>query len=56
MMAAVAAAEHGEAVHHAEPTALGFDPTGWVALAMLAVFALFIWKKVPAAIGKALDK
>ena len=34
----------------------GFDPTGWVALAMIAVFALLIWKKVPAAIGKALDK
>ena len=40
---------------HAEPTFLGFDPGGWVALAMLAVFAIFIWKKVPAAIGKALD-
>ena len=26
-----------------------------MALAMLAVFALMIWKKVPAAIGKALD-
>ena len=39
-----------------EPTALGFDPGGWVALAMLVVFAILIWKKVPAAIGKALDK
>jgi F-type H+-transporting ATPase subunit b len=39
----------------AEPTFLGFDPGGWVALAMVAVFAIFIWKKVPAAIGKALD-
>jgi F-type H+-transporting ATPase subunit b len=56
MIAAAAAAEHGEPVHHAEPTALFLDPTGWVALAMLAVFALFIWKKVPDAIGKALDK
>lgn len=53
---AEAAAEHGEAVAHAEPTALGLDPTGWVALAMLAVFALFLWKKVPSAIGKALDQ
>ena len=52
---AAEAAEHGGAVH-AEPTALGFDPTGWVALAMVAVLALFIWKKVPAAVGKALDK
>lgn len=41
---------------HVEPTALGFDASGWVALAMLAVFALMIWKKVPAAIGRALDK
>jgi F-type H+-transporting ATPase subunit b len=38
-----------------EPTFLGLDPGGWVALAMFAVFAIFIWKKVPAAIGKALD-
>ena len=41
---------------HVEPTALGFDASAWVALAMLAVFALMIWKKVPAAIGKALDR
>ena len=42
-----------EAAH--EPTFWGFDPGGWVALAMFAVFALLIWKKVPAAIGRALD-
>lgn len=47
------AGEHG--VEH-EATALGFGPGGWVALAMLVVFAIAIWKKVPAAIGKALDK
>ncbi len=41
---------------HVEPTALGFDASGWVALAMVAVFLLMIWKKVPAAIGKALDR
>src|SRR4030095_5639657 len=39
-----------------EATALGFGPGGWVAIAMLLVFAIAIWKKVPAAIGKALDK
>src|SRR3954469_23542406 len=39
----------------AEPTFLGLNPGGWVALAMLVVFAILIWKKVPAAIGKALD-
>src|SRR5687768_8105543 len=47
--------DHGGGAH-AEPTALGFDASGWVALAMLAVFLLMIWKRVPAAIGKALDK
>ena len=41
---------------HVEPTAWGLDASGWVALAMLAVFALLIWKKVPSAIGRALDK
>ena len=40
----------------AEPAALGLDATAWVALAMLAVIAIMLWKKVPAAIGKALDK
>ena len=39
----------------AEPTFYGVTPTMFVALAMLAVFAILIWKKVPAAIGKALD-
>src|SRR5436190_19823185 len=38
-----------------EPTFLGLNPGGWVALAMLAVFAILIWKKVPGAIGRALD-
>ena len=47
-------ADHGGG--HAEPTALGFDASGWVALAMVAVFLLMIWKRVPAAIGKALDR
>ena len=41
---------------HAEPTAFGLDASGWVALAMVAVFVLLIWKKVPAAIGRSLDK
>src|SRR3954452_19889715 len=38
-----------------EPTFLGLNPGGWVALAMLVVFAILIWKKVPGAIGRALD-
>lgn len=41
---------------HAEPTAFGLDATAWVALAMLVVIALMLWKKVPASIGRALDK
>jgi F-type H+-transporting ATPase subunit b len=47
-------AHGGEA--HTAPSALGMDATMWVALAMLVVIALFIWKKVPAMIGAALDK
>jgi F-type H+-transporting ATPase subunit b len=39
----------------AEPTAFWLNPGGWVALAVLVVFVLLIWKKVPGAIGKALD-
>ena len=41
---------------HAEATSLGLNPGGWVALAVLIVFALLIWKKVPAAVGRALDE
>lgn len=41
---------------HATPSALGFDATMLVALAMLVVIALAIWKKVPAMIAGALDK
>jgi F-type H+-transporting ATPase subunit b len=39
----------------AEPTFLGMNPGGWVALAILIVFAVLIWKKVPGAVGRALD-
>jgi F-type H+-transporting ATPase subunit b len=46
---------HEPAAGGHEASALGFDPGGWVALAMLVVFALMIWKKVPGAIGRALD-
>ncbi|GAA4015567.1 hypothetical protein GCM10022280_12930 [Sphingomonas swuensis] len=41
--------------HHVDPSALGFDATMLVGLAMAVVVALMLWKKVPAAIGKALD-
>lgn len=46
---------HAPAPDAGEPTYLGLNPGGWVALAMLVVFAILIWKKVPAAIGRALD-
>ena len=46
---------HGEAPH-VDPEALGLNATAWVALAMIVVIAILLWKKVPAAIGKALDR
>ena len=36
--------------------AFGLDAGMWVAAAMLVVFIIFLWKRVPAAIGGALDK
>ena len=44
-----------EAPEAAEPTALWLNPGGWVALAIIIVFVLLIWKRVPGAIGRALD-
>ena len=46
----------GGVAHPEEPTAFGLTPPMWVALAMVAVFALLLWKRVPALIGKALDR
>ena len=46
-------APHGEA--HEGPTYMGVEAAGVVSLAMLFVIALMLWKKVPGAIGKALD-
>jgi F-type H+-transporting ATPase subunit b len=34
---------------------LQLDPSVWVALAMAAFIAILLWKRVPGAIGKALD-
>jgi F-type H+-transporting ATPase subunit b len=52
----VANVEHvGAPEHHPEPTALGLDAPQWIALAMVVVFAILLWKRVPALIGKALD-
>jgi F-type H+-transporting ATPase subunit b len=52
-----ATVEHvGAPEHHPEPTAFGLDAPQWIALAMLAVFAIMLWKRVPALIAQALDK
>src|SRR3989337_490375 len=48
--------QHGGTGAHETPTALGFitAPVA-ISLAMLVVIAILIWKKVPGAIGRALD-
>jgi F-type H+-transporting ATPase subunit b len=51
-----ASTEAAAGEEHAVPSAFGFDATMLVALAMLVVIALAIWKKVPAMIGGMLDK
>ena len=45
----------GPAHGAADPSALGFDASMLVALAMVVVIIILVWKKVPAAIGKSLD-
>jgi len=55
MSSALLIATVAEAPEAAEPTAFWLNPGGWVALAVLIVFALLIWKKVPGAVGRALD-
>ena len=40
---------------HVDPSFWGIDATMFVGLAMAFVLALMLWKRVPAAIGKALD-
>ena len=51
----VASVEHSSGVEHAEPTAFGLTAPMFIGLAMLVVVAILVWKRVPAAIGKALD-
>src|SRR5690348_13144901 len=55
MSSALLIAAIAEAPEAAEPTAFALNPGGWVALAVLIVFAILIWKKVPGAVGRALD-
>lgn len=40
---------------HHEATALGLNPGGWVAVAMLLVFAIMLWARVPKAVARILD-
>uniref|UniRef100_UPI003F68B407 F0F1 ATP synthase subunit B family protein n=1 Tax=Sphingomonas bacterium TaxID=1895847 RepID=UPI003F68B407 len=40
---------------HVEPSALGITAAGWVALSMLFVIGLMLWKKVPQLIAGMLD-
>jgi F-type H+-transporting ATPase subunit b len=47
---------HGGGHDVPPPTALGLDPGGWVALSMVAVFAIMLWKKVPEMVAGMLDK
>jgi F-type H+-transporting ATPase subunit b len=46
------AAEHAE---HAEPTAFGIQPGGFVAMSMLVVIGIMLWVGVPKVIAKGLD-
>jgi F-type H+-transporting ATPase subunit b len=43
------------AQHEAEPSAFGLTPPWFIAAAMIVVIAIMVWKKVPGAIGRALD-
>ena len=54
MLDLLAAGAHG-AAEHAEPTAFGIAPGGWVAIAMLVVFAIALYARVPALIARMLD-
>jgi F-type H+-transporting ATPase subunit b len=46
---------HAPAHDAGEPTVLGLNAGGWVALAVIVVLAILVWKKVPGAIARALD-
>lgn len=46
---------HGGAPVHSEPELFGMAPFQIVALAMLVLVAIVLWKRVPSAIGRGLD-
>ncbi len=51
-----AGSEMPGAAHGPDPAFLHMDASMWVALAMVLVIGLLVWKRVPAAIGKSLDR
>ena len=54
-LAMLALVSQPAAPEETEPTALFLNAGAWIALAVVAVFLIMAWKKVPRAIGKALD-
>lgn len=52
----VAGTEHGGAPTHAEPELFGMAPFQVVALAMLVLVLIMLWKRVPGMIAGGLDK
>ena len=52
---AVATVQHEGGASHEAPNFMGLEAPWFIALAIVAVFAILAWKRVPAAIGKALD-
>ena len=55
MLDLLVVAAHGAAEEHVEATAFGITPGGYVALAMLVVFGIMLYAKVPALVAKMLD-
>jgi F-type H+-transporting ATPase subunit b len=55
-MAEQAATTKHEVQGSPEPSVFGLDAPWFVAAAMLAVIAIIVWKKVPSAIGRLLDR
>jgi F-type H+-transporting ATPase subunit b len=59
LQATTADISHSATTHpvaHEEPSALGISAGGWVALAMLLVFAIALFAKVPSIIAGMLDR
>lgn len=55
MLDLLAAATHAEP-EHAEMTAFGIGPGGYVALSMIVVLGIMLWKRVPQLLIAALDE